>query len=431
MRLGKRCISWTPGKGVHCIFRGQSLLGHPATRRFSARILSSPRRINPQQRVRALDGKVAAKSQHRSRAHQAVPDVGASRPLLAQTRLDPSHIARGMGRLHAGDDPQFSKPRNVLPMEDLRMLDPVPSTFGASFRRPVEQIQRQPIRPIADGVDGHLKSPLHEGLHSRLQLRRGDQQQAALLGIVSVGRVEGRAPRAQRAIEPELHRAHRQHLALVGALSEVALGVLSLSIGHRVDAHRQPVRLVPAAEDSKGNRIHPRIVGPGQSQLGAMGKRRAQPPFELMLVDGGQLRFNQVHRVVHQHSGRFAAAIANDSPTRRVLRLPADPSPSQSFAVHPHGVAIDSGQEHRGLRKNGIQILVGGEVLLSLGPARLVPSSPDQPVALVAGGGRSLEPLQYLLLGGRLHQIHDRQAPAQRCQVPMRIDQAWNDGRVR
>ena len=112
--------------------------------------------------IGVLHGEIRPAGDEGTRGEQRTPRIGASQPLGAQARLGPAHVRRAVGGLHAGDDAEPGEARNISLGEDLRVLDaqPVSRPRGGGRRRegPLERVEGQRVRPVADGVDAHSKA---------------------------------------------------------------------------------------------------------------------------------------------------------------------------------------------------------------------------------------------------------------------------------
>jgi hypothetical protein len=78
--------------------------------------------VKAQQRIHCLDGEVAAIWYDDAGLKQRAPCVRAEETALAESAAGPVHVARLMDGLHRRNDAELREARNVVVVENLRVL---------------------------------------------------------------------------------------------------------------------------------------------------------------------------------------------------------------------------------------------------------------------------------------------------------------------
>src|SRR5579885_2426447 len=146
---------------MHRIADRDFLLRDPASGRAAIERTASYGGSNACQRINGGDPPVRTKGQHRACREQRLGGPGVLRTLRSDSAAGPAGIVDAMIGLHRGDHAQPSEGGDVGSLNMLRMLNAESAiTFAVGALDPVEEVENNPIGPVADGMDGQLQTGL-------------------------------------------------------------------------------------------------------------------------------------------------------------------------------------------------------------------------------------------------------------------------------
>src|SRR5262249_27457975 len=119
---------------------------------------------------------------------QRPPGVRALHAHGTEAILGPRLVLDAVRRLHRGDHAELRETRDVVRMDDLRVLDAVPQRARLRFLAfdPLEEVERLAVARIAERVDRHLEAGFHEVGHELLVEAILAAAHAAMAGAVRV-----------------------------------------------------------------------------------------------------------------------------------------------------------------------------------------------------------------------------------------------------
>ncbi len=220
------------------------------------------------------------------------------------------------------------------------------------------------------------------------------------------------AARAERAVEPELDRAHRQ-VAVADRLGPPALAILAprlLAAEGREHPERKPVAADQARVRGDRGQVEPGLVGPGEALGQALRHHRLDRGVEAL---GGGRRHEGADQVLGQAARRIGGA-ARDRGT--LERGPAG----------PRGVAVDPHQRDRMAGRGPVQRGARREPLAR--PARLVPAAPRDPLPRTEPRRRRGHHPGDLVLGAGRGQFQLEPRAGQQHEMAVPVDQARQHG---
>src|SRR5690606_22251218 len=128
---------------------------------------------------------------------------------LAEAVAGPIHIAGLVRGLHRRDHAELREARDVVGVEDLRVLDAeAVDGGGVLVERGLVRIEHEAVAAVADGVRVHLEAGGQRAAGDVLDVRGRRDEQAAGAGVVGVRLEQRRTARAQRAVLVELDAAY-------------------------------------------------------------------------------------------------------------------------------------------------------------------------------------------------------------------------------
>src|SRR5262249_51328684 len=143
-------------ESAECLLDREPLVGEPAAGRLTLEVSARDGGKEAESGITELDGKVAAEGQVNPGVEETAPGVGPSEAASANALLCPGHVARGMGRLHRGDDTELREPRDVGDVDDLRVLDA--EAGGGGDTGAGVGLEDVVVGRVANGVGGDLES---------------------------------------------------------------------------------------------------------------------------------------------------------------------------------------------------------------------------------------------------------------------------------
>ena len=199
----------------------------------------------------------------------------------------------------------------------------------AGRRRPhlLEHVEHQRVGAIADGVHPDVEAAGARLAGEPLHLLGGHQHEPGVGGVVAVGRVQRGAARAERAVEPELDRAHHEP-AVAHRLGRAALAVLGPTPSCRESAAKTRNGKRPRSMSRRVGRdrgqVEPRLVRTGEPLGEALGDGVTHRRSKRSSDGGGTRRADEVLGEVDQDPGGLAALVLRDAPARRVRGVARD-----------------------------------------------------------------------------------------------------------
>ncbi len=128
--LRKLGIRRSRGKGAQGFLGCHLLIGVPAAGGLAVFVLARERGVDPVKRIDDLDGKIATERDNDPLVQKPAPRIRPIDATGAEACIGPSHVIAGVRGLHRGDHAKLLEPGDVLPANDLRVLDPEPRVFG-------------------------------------------------------------------------------------------------------------------------------------------------------------------------------------------------------------------------------------------------------------------------------------------------------------
>ena len=291
-------------------------------------------------------------------------------------------------------------------------------------RHPHEGLQGERAGAVADAVHTGLVSGGGDAQHALLQFARIHQPQPRVRRLVLVRLEELRPAAPQRSIGEQLDRAHREQ-SLRGLLAPLAhrfVEAFALAVDHRVHAQRKLIALRHSAVGSQGLRTGSRVMHRGDSRGGQCVQRAQDRLFRFRDRRFGNGPPHQVHRGVHQNSGRFSLQRAEDAPAGRIRSSWADACFDERPIVAPERVDVGAIECHRLPRGDGGEQRRAGEAPIR--PEILVPAAAADPLPGGNEGSVARHAVDALLFRARAIEAHLLQPLAVQARVAMRVDQA-------
>lgn len=259
----------------------------------------------------------------------------------------------------------------------------------------------------------------------------GHEDQAGVGGVVAVGRVQRGAAGAERPVEPELDRAHRE-VAVADRLGAAALAVLSprLLAGERGE-YPERKSAAPDQAGVGGDRaqIEPGLVRAGEPLGQALGDHRLHRGVEPLLGRRRHQGADQVLGQVDQDPGGLPALVLRDAAARRVGGVAPDARALERGPAGPRGVAVDAHQRHRVPGRGAIERGARGEALAR--PAGLVPAAAGDPLPRAEPRCGGADRAGDLVLGARGGQVQLEARAGEQHEVAVSVDQAGQHGAAR
>ena len=385
-------------------------------------------------RVAALHRRVGAAGHDRPRVDEALPGIGALQARVAQALGREIEVADGVARLHRGNDPEFGEARNVGGTDDLGVLDAparrIDRALGRRHRRErfLVPVERQVIAAIADGVGGDLDAALEVRLHHRQGIGFLHLQEAGVARRIRIGFEQGRAARSQRAVHEELHHA-RDHPPVRRRMRTVGEERFSVTpVDGVVDLQRRFPARVEAFDDRYVGVVDVEVVHSGPAigridlECGAIG----------LDLEGLRLHrldlCDQLHGGVDQHAVGVAGLVFQHLAAERDRRVARDPRELQRRGVGDQRMAVGAVQDHRIVRRHGVEVIAIGET--RLGPVRLDPVHADDDLALRGLGDPRLQPLHRVGQRGGAFEVKHQFALADVAQVRVGVGEARKQRRA-
>ena len=282
-----------------------------------------------------------------------LPRVCAFDAHRSQAQGRPGHIARGVRRLHGGDDGIVAEPGEVFRRDHLGVFHAKTLVVFPMQRGGVSQ-KNLVIRAISNGMRTHLEAAFDRFSGEFFDSRLLRNRQPAILWIVRVRRQQGRPARAECAIGIKFHTAHRQEVAYFGAGFQEPVPKVGIAAGdHGVNPNGQAVLL---DQGPVGLQCRCRDSGV---------MNRGQPDPRTQLCGRFQIRFSlrgcfvrhlhQVHRVIDKYARGISRFIAHDAPARGVGDFVLHAGDREGFRIHPDRMPVHAGQHHRVIRRGAIE----------------------------------------------------------------------------
>src|SRR6266849_3104126 len=139
-----------------------------------------------------FDGIIGAEGETRSAFFQSGPGVSALDTFGTDAGFRPAHVGGLMRGLHGGDDFELGEAREIFWGDDLRVLDAVAAVaLAIGFCDGFENVERDAVGAVADGVEVELESGLVAFDGQRFQLVGLHNQNSSGLGVVGIGLEHG------------------------------------------------------------------------------------------------------------------------------------------------------------------------------------------------------------------------------------------------
>jgi hypothetical protein len=368
------------GEAVKSLGRSELLVGKPATGRLTGGIGSSDGGKEPEPWIAQLDREVAAEGHVDVGVEEPSPSIGPGQPGVAQPCLGHGDVAGGMGGLHRGDDAELGEARDVGGIGDLCVLDA--ESRGGSDAGAGVGFEDVVVRRVADGVGRELETGGEGSAGGGLDLIRWSEDQAGVLGVIGVGRLEKRAPGAECPVGVELDGAEGEEVVGAARLGTSAEGFLErpgLAAPVRIDAKLEATGPSESAVDVGGLGIDAHLVDGGEALGGEKVLGAKDGCFDLGVAGEGDGALEQVFGTVDEDPGRFAAGVVVDAAPGRIRSVAGDLGAPEGFGIGPGGVAVDASEEDGRVGSDGIEGGPGGELFVR--ETGLVPAPPLDPGA--------------------------------------------------
>src|SRR6266480_7240413 len=387
-------VSRTRSVRANAILERDFLLRLPAVFRTALRAFARNAGVQAAKGADGLHVIVRSKRHRHTVLQHGGPGIGAQDALSPDAVVRPAHVRGLMRRLHGSNDVEFRKTDEIHGRDDLRVFDAVAAVARAvGFGDRFENVQRDAISAIADGVEGQLETSLVALNSHRRELFRIAGEDSARRGIVGIGLEHRGGARTHGSIRKCFQGARLQPGILGAALSSHILQLVERQI------ERQPLR------DSNGKfafffqllvylKIRPfGIILDGSDAVpGGIFEHPLDSLAAPLNCGIGNPRFYQGHgRVFFQHSCRLTKRIVFDLTARRIGSVLVDlPALERERIRHGH-VTGDVCEDDGILGSDGIELLAIGE--FSVRPERVVPATAGDPFpffVLGNGGGDAL-----------------------------------------
>ena len=208
-------------------------------------------RVNAQQRIRCLHGRVRPEDQPDPGPFERAPGVGVCgdpRPVLIRELA----IGDGVDRLHRGDGSRAFEPAYILRIHALRMLDARPPVAPRAGVR-CQRVESASHGRVADGVQAHVEPGP--------RAPRDDVRQIFLAQPSGSGAIQHlRGPAAERAVEEGFDAPHPQPRVAPAGADSHPLRMRQVShrqvVGH---PYLQPALRVEPLQRAEGARAVHRV----------------------------------------------------------------------------------------------------------------------------------------------------------------------------
>src|SRR5262249_58435574 len=178
-----------------------------------------------------------------------------------------------------------------------------------------------------------------------IHLLRRHQDQPAVGGIVTVGRVQGSAARAEGAVEPELDRSDDE-LPVAGGGGPAPLAILAPGF-LAAEGCEHAKGKAPALDEPRvrgdGGEIEAGLVRAGEALGEALSDHRLHRLIEALLRGRRHQRSDEVLREIDEDAGGLASLVLHHEPALRIARPARDagrgdggPPPPLRVSIPPH-----------------------------------------------------------------------------------------------
>ena len=230
------------GRRLERLLRGDGLLGMPGGPVVER---AQDAGANAHERVELLHGRVGSVHDDGARVEERAPRIGAvGHPgpgVLRQVA-----VGWGVGELHGRGDADRLEARDVLPGEELRVLDARAQAAGAPLvRGRLEAVERVAVRLVADRVDGDGEPGPRGAAHDLGELVAARDLDA---GAVQ----QARGARAERPVHEDLDVAEPQQVVAEPAAQAERLDRVELLVRERLPYAQRRARPPPGAPATTG-----------------------------------------------------------------------------------------------------------------------------------------------------------------------------------
>ena len=221
-----------------------------------------------------------------------------------------------MRGLHARHDAQTRESRDVGRRQDLGVLDAEPRPRAASGQHLLEDVERQRVGAVADGVHPHLEAAAGGLARDALHLLRRHQHETRVAGSSQYGAWsaaprEPSAPSSQSLTAPTVRRPSPTDSGV--PRSRYSPHASSAAQGGE-DAERE----APAADEPRvggcRGQVEPGLVRAGEALREAVGDDGFHGGVEPVLARPRDQRADQVLRQIDEEARGLAALVLFDAP---------------------------------------------------------------------------------------------------------------------
>src|SRR6266849_2096428 len=363
-----------------------------------------------------FDGIIGAESEARAVFFQRGPGISALNAFGTDAGFGPAHVGGLMRRLHGGDDFELGKALEIVGGADLGVLDAVAAvTRAIGFCDGFEDVERDAIGAVADGVEVELESGLVAFDGERFQFVGLHDQNAAGLGVVGIRLEHGGGAGTESAVGD-----HFESAGFEPRVGDAAFGALVFQVVERLgemqpfgDAHGE---LAVVFELLVSEEIFPIgiILSGSDAILGEIGQNQDDSAAALLdarIRDAGADKFHR--RTFLEHAGKLPGRVALEFAAGRIGRVLIEFGELEGERIGDGDVARNLGQQHGIFGGNVVELPFVGKLFFR--PQRVVPAD--------AGG----EALFQLFDGGRAVEAHGKHARARGTEVDVGIIESGHE----
>jgi hypothetical protein len=196
------------------------------------------------------------------------------------------------------------------------------------------------VRAIADGVQRHLEALLHPPRELLRELPLLLEQEPRSAPPVGVGLEERRPPRAERAIDEELHPAQVHPSAKHGPVGEHRIGLGIVLPLQRVDPDWQCACRFETEQALPAVGVDACVVDGRQSGAGAAAGGEEHLRVQLRRRHRRHQRGDQLHRSIDQEAAGRSIGTALDATANGISSVATDAGPGEDGRADPDRVAV-------------------------------------------------------------------------------------------
>src|SRR5216683_2060933 len=375
-----------------------------------------------------FDGIIGAEGETRSAFFQRGPGISALDAFGTDAGFRPAHVVGLVRRLHGGDDFELGKALEIFWGDDLRVLDAVAAVaLAIGFCDGFENVERDAVGAVADGVEVELESGLVAFDGQRFQFVGLHDQNAAGLGVVGIRLEHSGGAGTESAVGD-----HFESAGFEPRVGDAAFGALVFQVVERLgemqpfgDAHGE---LAVVFELLVSEEIFPIgiILSGSDAILGEISQN--QDDSATALLDAGirDAGADKLHRRTFlEHAGKLPSGVALEFTAGRIGRVLIEFGELEGERIGDGDVARNLGQQHGIFGGNVVELPFVGK--LCFRPQRVVPAGAGDPIAFLVRSDAGGEALFQLFDGGRAVEAHGKHARARGTEVDVGIIESGHE----